>query len=59
MKKNLIKIANQIMHLESKVQNGEISEKEYFHQMEQVAFGLSIFDMLEIDNYIQEKILTK
>lgn len=59
MKKNLIKIANQIMHLESKIQSGEISEKEYFHQMEQVAFGLSILDMLEIDNYIQEKILTK
>lgn len=60
MKKNLIKIAHKIVELEKEVQNTGTPGKSYFVEMEKLMFGLSIKDMIEIDNYIQENnLLTK
>lgn len=60
MKKNLIKIAHKIVELEKEVQNTGKPGKSYFAEMEKLMFGLSIKDMIEIDNYIQENnLLTK
>ena len=58
MKERLKKIANQIVKLENEIEGQP--DKKYFDEMEKLMFGLSIKDMIEIDNYIQEKkLLTK
>lgn len=60
MKDNLKKIAHKIVALEKEIQNGGKPGKRYFEEMEKLIFGLSIKDMIEIDNYIQENnLLTK
>ena len=60
MKDNLKKIAHKIVALEKEIQNEGKSGKRYFEEMEKLIFGLSIKDMIEIDNYIQENnLLTK
>jgi hypothetical protein len=58
MKKRLQKIAHRIVELEKEIECQPT--KQYFDEMEKLMFGLSIKDMIEIDNYIQEKkLLTK
>ena len=60
MKDNLKKIAHKIVALEKQIQNEGKPGKRYFEEMEKLMFGLSIKDMIEIDNYIQENnLLTK
>lgn len=60
MKDNLKKIAHKIVTLEKEIQNEGEPDKKYFEEMEKLMFGLSIKDMIEIDNYIQENnLLTK
>lgn len=58
MKDNLKKIAHRIVELEKEIEGQPT--KRYFDEMEKLMFGLSIKDMIAIDNYIQkEKLLTK
>lgn len=58
MKDNLKKIAHRIVELEKEIEGKPT--KRYFDEMEKLMFGLSIKDMIAIDNYIQEeKLLTK
>ena len=58
MNERLKKIAHKIIDLEKEIQ-GQPS-KSYFDEMEKLMFGLSIKDMIEIDNYIQKNnLLTK
>lgn len=58
MKKRLENIAYKIVELEKSIEGKP--EKSYFDEMEKLVFGLSIKDILEIDNFIQEKkLLTK
>lgn len=60
MEDNLKKIAYKIVALEKEIQNEGKPGKRYFEEMEKLMFGLSIKDMIEIDNYIQENnLLTK
>lgn len=58
MKDNLKKIAHRIVELEKEIERQPT--KRYFDEMERLMFGLSVKDMIAIDNYIQEKkLLTK
>ena len=58
MKDNLKKIAHRMVELEKEIK-GQPTEK-YWDEMAKLMLDISIKDMIEIDNYIQEKkILTK
>jgi hypothetical protein len=57
MKNKLKKIANKIMTLEDKAMNEH--DMTVLADMEDLIKGLSLEDLLEIDSYIQEKLLTK
>ena len=58
-KKNIKIIAEKIFDLEKQCQSGN-NISENLDKMEQLIEGLSLEDMLEIDNYIiSKKILTK
>lgn len=57
MKKKLIKIANQIVTYNQKVEMGDIAAQQ---KLEELMSELSVEDMLDIDEYIQnKKLLTK
>lgn len=57
-KKNIKTIANEIIKLEEQCQSGtNISEN--MDKIEQLIIGLSLKEMLEIDEYIMLKKLTK
>ena len=57
MKNKLKKIANKIITLEDKAMNEH--DMTVLADMEDLIKGLSLEDLLEIDSYIQEKLLTK
>ena len=58
-KKNIKKLAQEIAQLEKECQSGH-NFSETMNKIEQIVQGLSLEDMLEIDNYILEKnLLTK
>ena len=58
MNERLKKIALRIVELENEIYDKP--DKRYFDEMEKLVFGLSIKDIIEIDDYIQkEKLLTK
>lgn len=57
MKKELIKIADKIIELEKIAQKD--ANYDYFTEMTKLIEKLSISEMLEIDEYIQEKFLTR
>ena len=57
MKKELKKIANELMKLELQCQNCDKNEQNMIlEQMAEMSEGLSLLDMLEIDQYIQSKL---
>ena len=58
MKKKLVRIANQIIILEEKLQNGE-NMKENLETMEKLTNSLSEKEFWEVNKYIEEKIQTK
>lgn len=53
MKKKLIKIANQIITLEQKLQNGE-NMQENMEKMEKLTNSLSQCELWEVNAYIEE-----
>ncbi len=53
MKKKLIKIANQIITLEQKLQNGE-NMQENLEKIEKLTDSLSQNDLWEVNAYIEE-----
>lgn len=55
MKRELKKIAKKIAELERKVQNGSIDSKIGMIEIDKLVEDLLPQDLLEIDNYIQEK----
>lgn len=55
MKRELKKIAKKIAELERKVQNGSIDSKTGMVKIDKLVEDLLPEDLLEIDNYIQEK----
>ena len=58
-KKNIKKLAHQIVRLEKECQSGN-NISENMNKIEQLIQGLSLEDMLAIDDYILEKkLLTK
>ena len=58
-KKNIKKLAQEIARLEKECQSRH-NFSETMNKIEQIVQGLSLEDMLEIDNYILEKnLLTK
>lgn len=57
MKKELIKIADKLIELEKLAQKD--ANYDYFAEMIELTKNLAISDMFEIDEYIQEKFLTK
>lgn len=58
-KKNIKIIADKIIELEEQCQSGN-NISEFMNKMEQLIQGLSLEEMLEIDNYIiSKKVLTK
>lgn len=58
-KKNIKIIADKIIELEEQCQSGN-NVSEFMNKMEQLIQGLSLEEMLEIDNYIiSKKVLTK
>ena len=58
-KKNIKKLAQQIVRLEKECQSGN-NISENMNKIEQLIQGLSLEDMLAIDDYILEKkLLTK
>ena len=57
MKKELKKIANELMKLELQCQNCDKNEQNMIlEKMTEMSEGLSLLDMLEIDQYIQSKL---
>ena len=56
MKKKLIKIANQILTLEQKLQNGE-NMSENIEKMETLTNSLSQEELWEVNAYLEEKLL--
>ena len=57
MKKELKKIANELMKLELQCQNCNKNEQNMIlEKMAKMSEGLSLLDMLEIDQYIQSKL---
>ena len=58
-KENIKKLANEIARLEKECQSGN-NISDAMRKIEQITYGLSIEEMLEIDEYIlTEKLLTK
>ena len=58
MKKRLVQIADRIVELEKEIQQIPNSTRAMV-LMEKLTEGLTLTEMLEIDNYIQKKLLTK
>ena len=57
MEKELKKIANELMKLELQCQNCDKNEQNMIlEKMAEMSEGLSLLDMLEIDQYIQSKL---
>jgi hypothetical protein len=55
MKKKLIKIANQILTLEQKLQNGE-NMQENLEKMESLTKSLSEQELWEVNEYLESKL---
>lgn len=55
MKKKLVKVANQIMAIEEKLQAGE-NMNENLEKMEKLVNSLSFEDLLEVNDYLEKKL---
>lgn len=55
MKKKLVKIANQILTLEEKLQAGE-NMNENLEKMEKLTNSLSFKELLEVNSFLESKL---
>ena len=55
MKKKLVKIANQILECERKLQAGE-NMNENLEKMDKLTKGLTINELWEVNMYLEEKL---
>ena len=55
MKKKLIKVANQILAIEKKLQAGE-NMNENFEKLENLTNSLSMEDLWEVNAYLEEQL---
>ena len=55
MKKKLVKIANQILDIEKKLQAGE-NMNENFEKLENLTNSLSIEELWEVNAYLEEQL---
>jgi hypothetical protein len=55
MKKKLIKIANQILDIEKKLQAGE-NMNENFEKLENLTNSLSVEELWEVNAYLEEQL---
>lgn len=55
MKKKLVKIANQILALEEKLQAGE-NMNENLEKMEKLTNSLSFEELLEVNSFLESKL---
>jgi hypothetical protein len=55
MKKKLVKVANQILALEQKLQAGE-NMNENLEKMDKLTKGLTIDELWEVNLYLEEKL---
>lgn len=58
MKKKLVKIANQILALEQKLQAGE-NMNENLEKMDKLTKGLTLDELWEVNLYLEEKLGVK
>ena len=58
MKRKIVKIANQILDLEKKLQAGE-NMKENLEKMEKLTKSLSLEELWEINIYLEEQLGVK
>lgn len=58
MKKKLVKIANQILTLEQKLQAGE-NMNENLEKMEKLTSSLSLEELYEVNSYLESKLGVK
>ena len=58
MKKKLIKVANQILECEKKLQAGE-NMNENLEKMDKLTKGLTLNELWEINLYLEEKLGVK
>ena len=55
MKKKLVKIANQILDIEKKLQAGE-NMNENFEKLENLTNSLSVEELWEVNDYLEEQL---
>lgn len=55
MKKKLVKVANQIIELEKKLQAGD-NMSENFEKLEKITESLSLEELIEVNTYLEEKL---
>ena len=55
MKKKLVKVANQILALEQKLQAGE-NMNENLEKMDKLTKGLALDELWEVNLYLEEKL---
>lgn len=55
MKKKLVKVANQILALEQKLQAGE-NMNENLERMDKLTKGLTLDELWEVNLYLEEKL---
>ena len=55
MKKKLVKVANQILELEKKLQAGD-NMSENFEKLEKITESLSLEELIEVNAYLEEKL---
>jgi hypothetical protein len=55
MKKKLVKIANQILDIEKKLQAGE-NMNENFEKLENLTNSLSVEELWEVNAYLEEQL---
>jgi hypothetical protein len=55
MKKKLIKVANQILAIEKKLQAGE-NMNENFEKLENLTSSLSVEELWEVNAYLEEQL---
>jgi hypothetical protein len=55
MKKKLVKVANQIIELEKKLQAGD-NMSENFEKLEKITESLSLEELIEVNAYLEQKL---
>ena len=55
MKKKIVKVANQLLECEKKLQAGE-NMQENFEKMDELTKGLTLDELWEINAYLEQKL---